>query len=71
MTSGCFIAGRAAARKVIFCLLGMTVLTAGATVARAADLPDSNAPPVFTNAAPTDPITDYFVHWYDLSLIHI
>jgi hypothetical protein len=34
--------------------------------ATAAELPSSSQqPPIFTNAAPTDPITDYFEHWYD------
>lgn len=57
-------AGRAAVRGVW--LAGMAALALSlVTTAQAADLPAGSAPPVFTSATPTDPITDYFVHWYD------
>jgi hypothetical protein len=43
-----------------------TLLFMAGHSAMAADLPSSSQqPPIFTNAAPTDPITDYFEHWYD------
>jgi hypothetical protein len=54
------------ALKVCVCL-GVTALACGlAGAAEAADLPASTAPPIFTGASSsTDPITDYFLHWYD------
>jgi hypothetical protein len=58
------IAGRSAARKAALCL-GAATLIAGLTQsAQAADMPTDKAPPVFADAG-IDPITNYFLHWYD------
>lgn len=65
MTIVCSSVGRAAARKMVFCLGAAAAIAAGTAAAQAADLPDNTAPPIFTNASPTDPITDYFLHWQD------
>ncbi|MDR3407846.1 MAG: hypothetical protein P4L68_05040, partial [Methylovirgula sp.] len=59
-------AGRSAARRVSICLGVAAAFLSVAARAQAADVPAETAPPVFTDAGTaTDPITDYFLHWYD------
>jgi hypothetical protein len=58
------IAGRSALRTGFLCL-GVACVTLSAAIgAKAADAPTDAPPPVFADAG-TDPITDYFLHWYD------
>jgi hypothetical protein len=58
---------RSAPRKVGLCLGVSVVILSVSLKAQAADMPtDTSAPPVFTEASSsTNPITDYFLHWYD------
>jgi hypothetical protein len=57
-------AGRRVARAGCF-YLGVAAGMASATVgAKAADAPADAPPPVFSDAG-SNPITDYFLHWYD------
>jgi hypothetical protein len=59
-------AGRSAARRVSICLGVAAAFLSVVVRAKAADAPAETAPPIFTDAGTaTDPITDYFLHWYD------